>query len=187
MKKALLFFGIVAVSAAAGGLSAWAVADRTGSVAYIEREAERFPASDTHFTTYQAEQYPDLTYAAENAVKAVVNVEAIQQVELPSRRSYDPFLEFFGIPQDAYGRRGQGSENPRFRESKSGGSGVIISPDGYIVTNNHVIDGATKLRVTLNDERTFDAQLVGKDSATDVALLKIEASDLPTLPNKTSD
>ena len=77
MKKAFLILGAVAVAAAAGGLTAWAVAgSREGSVQYIEREVERTPALGTQFTSYQAEQYPDLTYAAENAVKAVVNIEA---------------------------------------------------------------------------------------------------------------
>lgn len=148
MKKAFLILGLVAVSAAAGGLTAWTVsADRGGSVAYIEREVERTPALGTQFTSYQAEQYPDLTYAAENAVKAVVNIEAIQQVEMPQRRGYDPFLEFFGIPQD-YGR---GDGGPQYREQRAGGSGVIISEDGYVVTNNHVVDGASKLKVKLND------------------------------------
>ena len=71
MKKAFLILGVVAVSAAAGGFTAWKVtAPREGSVQYIEREVERTPALGTHFTSYQAEQYPDLTYAAENAVKA---------------------------------------------------------------------------------------------------------------------
>ena len=80
MKKAFLILGLVAVSAAAGGLTAWTVsADRGGSVAYIEREVERTPALGTHFTSYQAEQYPDLTYAAENAVKAVVNGQGVLQ------------------------------------------------------------------------------------------------------------
>ena len=185
MKKAFLILGIVAVSAAAGGLTAWTVAgDRSDSVRYVEREVERTPALGAQFTSYQADQYPDLTYAAENAVKAVVNIEAIQQVEMPQRRGgYDPFLEFFGIPQD-YGR---GDGRPQYREQRAGGSGVIISGDGYIVTNNHVVDGASKLRVKLNDGRTFDARLVGTDSATDVALLKIDADDLPTLPFGSSD
>ena len=184
MKKAFLILGLVAVSAAAGGLTAWTVsADRGGSVAYIEREVERTPALGTQFTSYQAEQYPDLTYAAENAVKAVVNIEAIQQVEMPQRRGYDPFLEFFGIPQD-YGR---GDGVPQYREQRAGGSGVIISEDGYIVTNNHVVDGASKLKVKLNDGRSFDAKLIGKDSATDLALLKVEAKGLPTLAFGSSD
>ena len=181
MKKAFLILGVVAVSAAAGGFTAWKVAaPREGSVQYIEREVERTPALGTHFTSYQAEQYPDLTYAAENAVKAVVNIEAVQQVEMPRRRGYDPFLEFFGIPQGY-------DEGPQFREQRAGGSGVIISEDGYVVTNNHVVDGASKLKVKLNDGRTFEAKLIGKDSATDLALLKIEAADLPTVPFGSSD
>ena len=185
MKKAFLILGIVAVSAAAGGLTAWTVAgDRSDSVRYVEREVERTPALGAQFTSYQADQYPDLTYAAENAVKAVVNIEAIQQVEMPQRRGgYDPFLEFFGIPQD-YGR---GDGRPQYREQRAGGSGVIISGDGYIVTNNHVVDGASKLKVKLNDGRSFDAKLIGKDSATDLALLKIEAEGLPTLAFGSSD
>lgn len=183
MKKAFLILGLVAASAAAGGLTAWAVTgNRDHSVAYVEHEVERTPALGNHFTSYQNEQYPDLTYAAENAVNAVVNIEAIQQVEMP-RRGYDPFLEFFGIPQD-YGYR---DGRPQYREQRAGGSGVIISEDGYIVTNNHVVDGATKLRVKLNDGRTFDGRLIGTDSATDLALVKIDAKDLPTLPFGSSD
>ena len=181
MKKAFLILGVVAVSAAAGGFTAWKVAaPREGSVQYIEREVERTPALGTHFTSYQAEQYPDLTYAAENAVKAVVNIEAVQQVEMPRRRGYDPFLEFFGIPQGY-------DEGPQFREQRAGGSGVIISEDGYIVTNNHVVEDATKLKVKLNDGRLFDAELVGTDPTTDVALIKIDGKDLPTIPFGNSD
>ena len=186
MKKAFFVLGIVAVSAVAGGLTAWSMGAGKGTpeVQYIEREVERNPSLGTHFTAYEADKYPDLTYAAENAVKAVVNIEAIQQIEVPQRRSYAPFLEFFGIPQE-YGNDGS---RPQYREARAGGSGVIISKDGYVVTNNHVVDGATKLRVKLNDGRTFDAKLIGKDSATDVALLKIDGDDdLPTLPFGSSD
>ncbi len=186
MKKAFLILGFVTVSAVAGGLTAWAVArNQSGSVQYVEHEVERTPSLGTQFTAYQAEQYPDLTYAAENAVKAVVNIEAIQQVEMRgSQGGFDPFLEFFGIPQ-GYGNRGD--SQPQYREQRAGGSGVIITEDGYVVTNNHVVDGATKLRVKLNDGRTFEAKLVGKDSATDLALLKIEAKELPTVPFGSSD
>ena len=183
MKKAFLFLGFAALAAVTGGLTAWTVVGNRGTeVAYVEREVERTPALGNHFTSYQNDKYPDLTYAAENAVKAVVNIEAIQQVEMP-RRGYDPFLEFFGIPQDY----GYGDGRPQYREQRAGGSGVIISEDGYIVTNNHVVDGASKLKVKLNDGRTFDAKLIGTDSATDLALLKVEAKDLPTLPFGSSD
>ena len=181
MKKVFLFLGIVAVSAAAGGATAWTMASHgDAEVLYVDREVERTPGLGTHFTSYEAERYPDLTYAAENAVQAVVNIEVVQRVEIPQRGGYgyDPFLEFFGIPQ----QRGRGGDEPRYEERRGGGSGVIISEDGY-----HVADGASKLRVKLYDGRKFDAELIGKDSATDLALLKIDADKLPTLPFGSSD
>ena len=91
----------MAVSALAGGLTAWSVARinrNDKEIQVVERTVERNPSLGTQFTAYEADRYPDLTYAAENAVKAVVNIEAIQEVEM-RQRSYDPFLEFFGIPQ----------------------------------------------------------------------------------------
>ena len=183
-KRAFLFLGILAVSALAGGLTAWSVAriSRNGQeIKVVERTVERNPSLGTQFTAYEADKYPDLTYAAENAVKAVVNIEAVQEVEM-RQRSYDPFLEFFGIPQGGYyeGR-------PQIQERRAGGSGVIISGDGYIVTNNHVVDEATKLRVTLNDGRSFDAKVIGTDPTTDIALIKIDADKLPTLPFGSSE
>lgn len=172
----------VAVAAAVGGVTAWTVTRNTEQqIAYIEREVERTPQLGAQFTAYEQGKYPDLTYAAENAVKAVVNIEAVQEVAVRRPQGWDPFLEFFGLPQ------GYGEGRPEVRERKAGGSGVIISEDGYIVTNNHVVDEATKLRVTLNDGRSFEATLVGKDPATDVALIKIEAEGLPTLAFGSSD
>lgn len=182
-----MFLGVAAIAAVAGGASAWYVNEQMPSkIEYITTSEGHETQLGTHFTAYEESKYPDLTYAAENAVKAVVNIEAVQRVEMPSRGQfgYDPFLEFFGIPQ-GYGRRGQ--SEPQYQERKAGGSGVIISEDGYIVTNNHVVDGATKLRVKLNDGRTYDAELIGKDSATDIALLKIDEAGLPTLPFGSSD
>lgn len=187
MKNFWMFLGVVAVSAAAGGVTAWTVASgQPTEIQYVESSAPHQTQLGTHFTAYEPTNYPDLTYAAENAVKAVVNIEAVQRVEMPSRGQfgYDPFLEFFGFPQ-GYGQRGH--SEPQYRERKAGGSGVIISEDGYVVTNNHVVDGATKLRVQLNDGRTYDAELIGKDSATDIALLKIDEKGLPTLPFGSSD
>ena len=182
MKRFFGFLVPVAVAAAVGGVTAWTVTRNTEQqIAYIEREVERTPQLGAQFTAYEQGKYPDLTYAAENAVKAVVNIEAVQEVAVRRPQGWDPFLEFFGLPQ------GYGEGRPEVRERKAGGSGVIISEDGYIVTNNHVVDEATKLRVTLNDGRSFEATLVGKDPATDVALIKIEAEGLPTLAFGSSD
>ena len=180
MKKIFLFVGVMAAAAVSGGAAAWMVTrSAEQQIAYVEREVERTPALGSQFTSYEADRYPDLTYAAENAVKAVVNIEAVQEVAV--RENWDPFLEFFGVPQGS--RRG----DARTQERRAGGSGVIISEDGDIVTNNHVVDEATKLRVTLNDGRTFDARIIGKDPATDVALIKIDAEKLPTIPFGNSD
>ena len=189
-RTAFLFFGAVALSAVAGGFAAIGV-DRffkSNSLCEFSPLSESIawedntPQAGNHFAVYQAEQYPDLTYAAENAVKAVVNIESIREVQYGGRsRGYDQLYEFFGIPY------GGGYGQPQTREQRAGGSGVIISPDGYIVTNNHVIEEATKLKVKLNDGRTFDAKLIGTDPTTDVALIKIEGEDLPTLKFGNSD
>ena len=196
-KTALTILGTVVIAAAAGGFAALSVNKylaAKGSARSVfslndnntaSNWGDTTPTAGNHFTAYQAEQYPDLTYAAENAVKAVVNIESVREVQYGGGRSYgyDPFYEFFGIP---YGG-GRGYGEPQTREQKAGGSGVIISPDGYIVTNNHVIEDATKLKVKLNDGRLFDAKLIGTDPTTDVALIKIEGEDLPTLPFGNSD
>ena len=173
-----MFAGLIAAALAVGSGATYLITKNSRSVQPQERvvekvvEIEKSPAA--HFTAYQAADYPDLTYAAENAVNAVVNIEVTQQVQM---RNVDPFLEFFGIPQ-GYSRGGEYVP----REFKAGGSGVIISDDGYIVTNNHVIEDATKLRVKLNDGRKFDAKVIGTDPTTDVALIKVEGKDLPTIP-----
>lgn len=188
-KTALVILGAAVISAVAGGVTALSVnkylSDRGGvfsSSDVASSWSDSTPKAGTHFTAYQAEQYPDLTYAAENAVKAVVNIESIKEVQYGGRsRGYDPFYEFFGIPY------GGGYGEPQTREQRAGGSGVIISEDGYIVTNNHVVEEATKLKVKLNDGRTFDAKLIGTDPTTDVALIKIEEKNLPTIPFGNSD
>ncbi|OAV69781.1 putative periplasmic serine endoprotease DegP-like precursor [Bacteroidales bacterium Barb6XT] len=120
----------------------------------------------------------DFTVAAENTVHAVVHIKAVAnaQVQGRGRQQYiDPFEYFFG-----FGNRGQQPQQPQPRVGA--GSGVIISTDGYIMTNNHVVDGADELEVTLNDNRKFTAKVIGADPTTDIALIKIEAKDLPTIP-----
>lgn len=122
--------------------------------------------------------YPDFTYAAENAVEAVVYVE-VTVTSSGNSRSIDPFEFFFGFGN------GYGFGQPR--EQKGSGSGVIIRPDGYIVTNNHVVSGASKINVTLNNNQQYEATVVGTDPATDVAIIKIDATGLPTIPLGDSD
>ena len=184
-KRAFLLTGMVVLSASIGGVTAYGVTkftDNQHQIEVVERTVEHTPSLGSQFTAYQAEQYPDLTYAAENAVKAVVNIEAVQEVEV-RQRSYDPFLDFFGIPQEG----GHSNGHAQKQERHAGGSGVIITEDGYIVTNNHVVENATRLRVKLNDGRVFDAVNVGVDPTTDIALIKIDENELPTIPFGSSD
>ena len=188
-KNTFVLVAVCFVSALLGaGVASYAVV-RNSQVAttieYVNRDGDTVPVAKTQFVSLeQSATYPDLTYAAENAVRAVVNIEAITEVEVrqQSMMPYNPFFEFFGFPQPQ-----QGNGQPQKREQKSGGSGVIISTDGYIVTNNHVVDGATKLRVKLNDGRVFDAKIIGKDPTTDVALIKVEAEELPIIKFGSSD
>ena len=134
----------------------------------------------------------DLTYAAEKALPAVVHIKYVQNSKTqtvdvqddPFGGFFDPF-GFFGNPnQGNGGSRRQKIQTPK---KEATGSGVIISSDGYIVTNNHVVEGADELTVTLNDNREFSARIVGTDKQTDLALLKVNAKNLPTLPIGDSD
>jgi len=110
----------------------------------------------------------DFTVAAEKSVDAVVHV--MTSYSRGGEYSYgNPLYDFF------FGPRSYSNPEP----AVGSGSGVILSRDGFIVTNNHVIDKAQKIQVVLNDKRTFEAKLVGKDPSTDIALLKINADDLP--------
>jgi serine protease Do len=125
-------------------------------------------------TSFQMQEgQVDFTYAAEQTVHAVVHVHTKTMMG----SQYDnPIMEYF------YGNR-----NPRPREVQGYGSGVIISNDGYIITNNHVVENAESVDVTLNDKRTFTAEVVGRDPSTDIALIKIKATDLPFIKYGDSD
>lgn len=132
----------------------------------------------------------DFTVAAENTINGVVSIKSYATPRGYSRGGNqggffnDPFFEyFFGQPGGDQRQAPQREENDGSSQRQTGlGSGVIISNDGYIVTNNHVIDGAERLEVTLNDNRTFNATVVGTDPSTDIALVKIDAKDLPVIP-----
>lgn len=123
----------------------------------------------------------DLTEAADKSVHAVVHIKAVQHSKTKTyQREPDIFDFFFG---DGRGMQRQYQTKPQV----GFGSGVIISSDGYIVTNNHVIDGADEISVRLNDNRNFIGRIIGTDPTTDLALVKIEEKNLPTLVVGDSD
>ncbi|MGM9735566.1 MAG: Do family serine endopeptidase [Candidatus Cryptobacteroides sp.] len=167
MKRGIL---TVLLSAVVGGLTAFAVVK--GHVPEQTQVVQTVVDGAGYRTVNLAQDnWPDFTYAAESAVDAVVYVKVTSTQQSSRQAPSSIFDFFFGYPE--------GSQQ---RERVGSGSGVIIREDGYIVTNNHVIDGATKIEVTLNSNQTYQATLVGTDPATDVALLKIDASGLPTIP-----
>lgn len=134
---------------------------------------------------------PDFTKAAENTVNAVVSITnygkpSMARGDNPFDMFNDPFFEqFFGERFRGQEQRGNSSEG---KEVPMGtGSGVIISKDGYIVTNNHVIQNATKVEVTLNNKQSYTAKVVGTDPNTDISLLKIDEDNLPFLSFFNSD
>ena len=124
------------------------------------------------------------TTAARKAMPAVVHITAAESADLARQRrqnSDDPFQQFFG--NDFFFGSPFGGNQPR----QGAGSGVIISEDGYIVTNNHVVEFADEVMVTLFDNHEYQASVVGTDPKTDLAVLKIEASGLPVMRNADSD
>ena len=130
----------------------------------------------------------DFTDVAESTINCVVSIKsyATPQQSMYQGGFIDPFEFFFG-PGYGQGQRKQQQQQKSEPQPRGMGSGVIISPDGYIVTNNHVIDGAEKLEVTLNDNRQFNATVVGTDEKTDIALIKINAKDLHAITFGNSD
>src|SRR3984893_18158564 len=109
----------------------------------------------------------------------VVNISSSKVVRTPNQFEGMPTDPFF---QQFFGKRfGPGPEVPKQRREQSLGSGVIVSPEGYLLTNNHVVDGATDVKVTLSDKRELKAQIVGTDPKTDVAVLKLEGSKFPAI------
>jgi len=167
MTRKVSFFIICIVAA---GLTAYFVTDITLSrnmvkEVYNDKKSE----SVRNIVTLDVPNFSD---AAESAVEAVVYVKVLQKAKYKQPNSlYDLLFGFAQTPKDQVGL----------------GSGVIIDPEGYIVTNNHVIAGADVIEVTLADNKVYKASLVGTDPATDIALLKIEADNLVSIPLGNSD
>ena len=128
-----------------------------------------------------ANNLPDLTGLVEQVAPAVVNIRTVEKVQV--RRGVsdfdDYFFRFFGMPVPGMQQRQQQKPEEQIRQGM--GSGFIISADGYILTNHHVINGADEVFVRLTDKREFTAKVIGSDKRTDVALLKIKGNNLPVL------
>jgi Do/DeqQ family serine protease len=121
----------------------------------------------------------NISYAGivSRVARAVVTIHSQSRVRAPQQYPYSDDPSF----QDFFGDRGRPSQPPAERRRSGLGSGVIVSADGYILTNHHVVDGADQIKVDLYDNRTLDAKLVGSDPPSDLAVLKIEATNLPVL------
>jgi Do/DeqQ family serine protease len=175
MKK---FLSFLAIAILGGGLTLGGYKLFFNEQVVIERTVEQ--PLQTVQTTYKPALSSnitnaistDFTVAAERTIHAVVHVK-----NTAIRTQQNPYDLFFG--------NGNGT---RKYEQVGTGSGVIISSDGYIVTNNHVIDGANELEITLNNKKKYKAELIGKDKDNDIALLKIAADvELPSIPFSNSD
>lgn len=179
LKTIILFIAVAAVSAGTTALiNHYTNNNRAVAVTYNDSIGGLQPAYAKFASLTAQAGETDFTVAAELSVNAVVHVKTKYPAQ---QRAYvsDPFFDFFfGRPQ--YRQR----EMP---QQQGFGSGVIISPDGYIVTNNHVVEKSNEIEVVLNDKRTFKATLVGTDPTTDIALLKIDEKGLPTILMGNSD
>ena len=165
------------------------------SVAAFNKTCAATPTTNTvtQVSNMPAGQPVDLTYAAEKALPSVVHIHYVQNSKIQTVKvQSDPFEDFFSDPFGGFFGRGQGQGGTRERKVQTPkreamGSGVIISADGYIVTNNHVVDGADDLTVSLSDNREFSARIIGADKTTDLALIKIDGKQLPAIQIANSD
>lgn len=149
---------------------------------YINQRSSNNPLSydpsavvPTHLAAFSgmSANAPDFVASAEKSLNSVVHIKTLVENK---NLAYDPFQDFF------FGGR---QRQPNI--SQGSGSGVIISNDGYIVTNNHVVNGATKIEVVLNDKRSYTGEVIGTDPTTDLALLRIREKDLPFISYGNSD
>ncbi len=162
--------------------------------AFSETQAAPQEPEQQEMSVATAVQPVDLTYAAEKALPTVVHIKYVQNSKIQTVEvQSDPFEDFFSDPFGGFfgrGQRGQGGtrkQQVQTPKKTATGSGVIISSDGYIVTNNHVVDGADELTVTLSDSKEYSARIIGADKTTDLALIKIDAKNLPAIRIANSD
>lgn len=171
---------MVAVSAGVAGVTAYAVMqnNQKDDATSFYDTFKVAPLTRTAAFDAAAMQPVDLTQAAESSLNSVVHIMAVQRSKTQVIQGQPDIFDFF------FGGRQRQIETP---EQRGFGSGVIISKDGYIVTNNHVIDGADEISVKLHDSREMKGRVVGTDPTSDLALVKIEGDDFPAIPIGSSD
>jgi len=161
-----------------------------GSQSFVPFPATGSPATTTVAAPVGTLPQNGFTEVAKAVTPAVVNITTVIG-EKPSGRGgqnelRDRMEEFFGGPNGPFGPKFRGPQGPQGEPPRGHGggqgSGVIVSPDGYVLTNNHVIDSAREVTVTLPDKREFQGKIVGTDPKTDLAVVKIDAKNLPTIP-----
>lgn len=182
IKKLFGYSALVLGSAFVAGVTTYTLMEKNANKETViaVQQGEGFAMPTALFNDNKS-QPVDLTGAAENSLHAVVHIKSTQLGKTQTvTQMPDLFDFFFG---DGMGRQQQIRTQPRV----GFGSGVIISKDGYIVTNNHVIEGADEIDVKLNDNREFKGKLIGTDPNTDLALVKIEGDGFPTIPIGDSD
>ena len=185
IKFTALFLGAVGIAV---GAAVFARNNGRGDSTLFQANANP-PASHTAYTGPSTSPTIDFEKAASGAVPSVVHIKTITKFKEVARRS--PRQNPFGDDGDDFFRRFFGDNGnglvPQQPDQRASGSGVIISADGYIVTNNHVVDGATDISVTLNDRKSYKAKVIGTDANTDLALIKIDGHNLPVMPLGNSD
>ena len=179
-KFAIGSVAVIALSAGVAGVTAYAMMEKNqANASFYEAFDTASPLRTAAFDA-SSMQPVDLTKAAESTLNSVVHIMSIQRSKIQTIQQPDIFDFFFG---DGRGRQQQ-VQTP---EQRGLGSGVIISKDGYIVTNNHVIDGADEINVKLHDGREMKGRVIGADPTTDLALIKIEGDDFPAIVVGSSD
>lgn len=157
------------------------------SIDHIARESASTPVYKTAYTSTVVAA-ADFEKAADNAVPSVVHIKTVTKFK-QTRGQGRQDDQGDGFPGDDFFRKFFGGNGGSFQrpDQQASGSGVVLSPDGYIVTNNHVVEGASDINVTMNNRKTYVAKVIGTDPNTDLALIKIDASNLPVMPVGNSD
>ena len=177
-RRTTAILGLIAASIGGGLIAAFAVASRTSAPVSVVARADTNPSNQR--VSQLSNSFADII---EKASPAVVKISTTRVIKASEQQGNNPFMadpffkQFFGGP----------GARPRDQRERGLGSGVIVSSSGYILTNNHVVDKATALKVELSDGRDFTAKVVGADPQTDVAVVKIDSSNLPILSFANSD